>query len=184
MSESKDLTDATLSVTENIVSILQKAASAKDAADPRLFFPNGIELIDIVVKLTPPDVEVKIAGEKGIKCDASLLRKLEEEQEDVGKRNLAPPKDVNDTNHDLPVTRGDTIPWFNNTARDSVVQFTHGNPLDHTNNPFTVKANSDPAHPGASTHVQSDLPVGTWFPYTVTVGGVQSPGMPKICIIQ
>ncbi len=31
---------------------------------PRLFFPNGIELIDLHVKLAAVDIEVKVAGPK------------------------------------------------------------------------------------------------------------------------
>jgi hypothetical protein len=49
---------------------LKTSAGVKADGPTRLFFPNGIELISVVVKLNVKegiDVEVKIAGEKGIK---------------------------------------------------------------------------------------------------------------------
>lgn len=45
---------------------LKQDGTAKSDA-PRLFFPNGIELISITVKLTPVEVTLEIAGAAGIK---------------------------------------------------------------------------------------------------------------------
>jgi len=64
---------------------LKSAASVKAAEPPRLFFPNGIELIYIkfeagLSEKTKVVVELKIAGEKGIKGLAS-----ESEQDDGGE---------------------------------------------------------------------------------------------------
>jgi hypothetical protein len=65
---------------------LKSAASVKEAVEPpRLFFPNGIELIYIKLEAglsekTKVAVELKIAGEKGIKGPAS-----ESEQADESK---------------------------------------------------------------------------------------------------
>jgi hypothetical protein len=42
-------------------------AEPKDKEKPRLFFPNGIELISITVDVSGIKVEIKVAGEKGVK---------------------------------------------------------------------------------------------------------------------
>jgi hypothetical protein len=62
-----DVTDAVQSLLQKILTDLKGSATAAAAGEPRLFFPNGIELISVVAKVGPADVEVKIAGEKGIK---------------------------------------------------------------------------------------------------------------------
>ena len=52
---------------------LKSNAGVKADGPTRLFFPNGIELISVIVKVNAKegiDVEVKIAGEKGIKGSA------------------------------------------------------------------------------------------------------------------
>jgi len=43
------------------------AATDETTAEPRVFFPNGIELISIKVTVSAVTVELKVAGEKGIK---------------------------------------------------------------------------------------------------------------------
>lgn len=72
---------------------LKSAASVKEAAEPpRLFFPNGIELIYIkleagLTEKTKVSVELKIAGEKGLKAPASGL-----EQDDAGEPSTGQPE--------------------------------------------------------------------------------------------
>ena len=45
---------------------LAKTVGVKAAVEPRVFFPNGIELISITVSVSAVKVELKVAGEKGI----------------------------------------------------------------------------------------------------------------------
>lgn len=44
----------------------EKTARAEEGEKPRLFFPNGIELISIIVRVSGVDVELKVAGKAGI----------------------------------------------------------------------------------------------------------------------
>lgn len=47
---------------------LKETVFDKERKDSRLFFPNGIELISITVRVDKyVDIELKVAGEKGIK---------------------------------------------------------------------------------------------------------------------
>ena len=41
--------------------------AVKVDGQPTLFFPNGIELIPITVEVGVMEVDVKVAGEKGVK---------------------------------------------------------------------------------------------------------------------
>ena len=74
---------------------LKSAASVKDAAEPpRLFFPNGIELIYIKLEAglsekTKVAVELKIAGEKGIKGPASESEQDDEGEPSIGQTEIA-----------------------------------------------------------------------------------------------
>lgn len=48
---------------------LKQTVFDKERQDPRLFFPKGIELISITVKVDKyVDVELKVAGAEGIKA--------------------------------------------------------------------------------------------------------------------
>jgi len=64
-------------VTQSVISEIfaKLKASAEVRAEPaRLFFPNGIELIDVSVSVgltaKGAEIKVKIAGEKGVKSSS------------------------------------------------------------------------------------------------------------------
>jgi hypothetical protein len=60
-----------------VTHIVDKLAGAKDVATGRehpLFFPNGIELIDVTVTVSGIKAEIKIAGEKGLHLAAAVAR--------------------------------------------------------------------------------------------------------------
>jgi len=50
-----------------LVAALEKAKDARSEAGRILFFPNGIELIDVSVTVAGVTAGIKVAGEKGIK---------------------------------------------------------------------------------------------------------------------
>ena len=54
------------SVLSSIFDNLKANATVLGDQQPRLFFPNGIELITITVKIGTIDIELEIAGAKGI----------------------------------------------------------------------------------------------------------------------
>ena len=58
-SAAKELLSSALNELKNVL-------LARVKEQPRLFFPNGIELISITVKVSAVEVEFKAAGEKGI----------------------------------------------------------------------------------------------------------------------
>ena len=61
---------STRQVLDAVFENLKSNAGVKADGSTRLFFPNGIELISVVFKVNAKDgidVEVKVAGEKGIK---------------------------------------------------------------------------------------------------------------------
>jgi len=61
---------STREVLTSVFESLKNNVGVKADGPTRLFFPNGIELISVIVKVNVKDgidVEVKIAGEKGIK---------------------------------------------------------------------------------------------------------------------
>lgn len=182
MSDAKDISDAAQAITKEVVSQLRDAASTADAATPRLFFPHGIELIDVVVKVGPADVEIRIAGEKGIKLSAAQLRELEEEEEDENMQFVVRTVDATDTALSSTVQAGDEIDWFNmHPSTDVTIAFTRGSPLTGCTSHFVVAHNTSATNPGAKTTIKSGLCTGTEFPYTVN--GVSIPGgMPKIII--
>ena len=67
-------------VADAVVShIVDKLAGAKDVGTGRehpLFFPNGIELIDVTVTVSGIKAEIKIAGEKGLHLAAAVARTM------------------------------------------------------------------------------------------------------------
>jgi hypothetical protein len=91
----KPLTSQKLSgvgaVTQQVISDVFVKLKDSAAVTPRLFFPNGIELIDVSVSvgLTAKGIEVKvkIAGEKGI---GSLLIQDETEGEPADSDSAKP----------------------------------------------------------------------------------------------
>ncbi len=60
-------------ITAEVLDTVHKRVSAGlvDGGPPRLFFPNGIELIDVTISLGLQskglEIKVKLAGEKGVK---------------------------------------------------------------------------------------------------------------------
>ena len=69
-----DVEKATRDVLGAVFSNLKDSATVKAEGQTRLFFPNGIELISVTLKVNAKDgidVEVKVAGEKGIKTVAA-----------------------------------------------------------------------------------------------------------------
>ena len=56
---------------ERLSTILKEGAAVKADGPARLFFPNGIELISVVVKVGPVQLEAKVAGEKAPKLSTS-----------------------------------------------------------------------------------------------------------------
>ena len=65
-----DVEKSTRQVLAAVFENLKSNAAVKADGTTRLFFPNGIELISVIVKVNVKDgidVELKIAGEKGIK---------------------------------------------------------------------------------------------------------------------
>src|SRR5690349_15697767 len=69
-----DVEKATRDVLGAVFNNLKDSATVKAEGQTRLFFPNGIELISVTLKVNAKDgvdVEVKVAGEKGIKMVAA-----------------------------------------------------------------------------------------------------------------
>jgi hypothetical protein len=133
-----ELADAARTITENIVAGLRDAALKPDASDPRLFFPEGIELINVVVKIGPADVEVEIAGAKG-------LTHFTGGRLEVRDPGPALNRDVTAADQ-LSCHSREEIIWFNNTGSDATITFAavnspvadfFGNPV----NGFTVPRN-------------------------------------------
>ncbi len=61
---------ATTDVLKNVFENLKTQTAVKVEGSTRLFYPNGIELISVGLKFNLKDgfdVQVKIAGEKGVK---------------------------------------------------------------------------------------------------------------------
>lgn len=113
-----DPTQPVRDLLDGVVSELRSTAANKDAAEPRLFFPNGIELIHVIVKVNPVDVEVTIAGpEKSRVSSSSAISRT--------------PHDVNVCD-DEPARAGDPITWHNLRGVPVTVYFdtADGCPLD------------------------------------------------------
>jgi len=111
-----DLTKPVQDLLDGIVTQLKGTVAIKGAAQPPLFFPNGIELIQLIVKVGPADVEVTVAGPKGSKESLSKAN---------GKARLM---DIHDMNVCAPVNtddifRGDYITWHNDGHDDIEIVF-------------------------------------------------------------
>jgi hypothetical protein len=61
-----DVENSAKAVLSNLFDNLKGNAAVLADQQTRLFFPNGIELIMITVKIGTIDIELKIAGAKGI----------------------------------------------------------------------------------------------------------------------
>ena len=62
--------NSTKQILSAVFDNLKTNAGVKVDGPVRLFFPNGIELISVIVKVNVQDgidIEVKVAGEKGVK---------------------------------------------------------------------------------------------------------------------
>lgn len=81
--EKKHASEAAKELLSSALSELKNVAETQPSATPRLFFPNGIELISITVKLLSDiDIVFKVAGAKGI---SGLLNSEEIEEEHTDK---------------------------------------------------------------------------------------------------
>jgi len=172
----KELSDAAQSITEKIVSELKDAGSRADAAEPRLFFPEGIELISVVVKVGPADVEVTIAGAKGVKGAALRASDLEK---DGGSRLASYYRDAAATNDTDPVAKGQDFLWFNNKNHGIRIDFgANGSPLENNDDHFIVPPGTYPSKIRANANLPN-------YPYRntrVAIEGEDILGMPRIII--
>jgi hypothetical protein len=111
-----DLTKPVRDLLADIVTQLKNTAANKDASEPRLFFPSGIELIDVHVKVGPADVEVKIAGQKGVK---------ETQSPTTGKSRMFDDHDMDVCSpvNTEDIFRGDHIIWHNDGKDDVEIVF-------------------------------------------------------------
>jgi hypothetical protein len=84
-----DVEESTKAVLVAVFENLKNNANVKGEGPTRLFFPNGIELISLIVKVNLKDgvdVEIKIAGEKGVKGTALVQGESAEKSEVVSLR--------------------------------------------------------------------------------------------------
>src|SRR5271166_3114348 len=131
--EASDLANSVQQLLQKMLTDLKGAAAAKGAGEARLFFPNGIELISLVVKVGPADVEVTIAGEKGVKPKSRSLRAMrafEDSHMDVW---------ADENTEDI--FRNQAIIWYNDGNRPVTIAFNtpDGCPLAPAQCEFTVK---------------------------------------------
>jgi hypothetical protein len=127
-----DITNAVQQLLQKTLTDLKGSVATHAAGEPRLFFPNGIELISVVVKIGPADVEVTIAGEKGIKAAGSGTMRMPL----IVQHN----RDVNASGDSEVMHHNDQILWFNNGTHDVSINFdVNGCPLDACS--FTVPKN-------------------------------------------
>jgi len=168
--QARELADAAQSITQKIVSGLKEAVSKSDAAEPRLLFPNGIELIDVGVKVGAADVVVKIAGAKGIKGEVVQVREAT-----ATSPYLRDASECDDTD---PLAHGRKIRWVNFSHINVTIKFgANGSPLENNYDNFPVPAGGGVV----DTKLRQDLPPGSTYPYNnppVTCGR----GMPRIII--
>jgi len=128
-----DLTKPVQDLLDGILTKLKETAAIKGPAQAPLFFPNGIELIQVTVKVGPADVEVTIAGPKEVRELPSKTR---------GKAKMI---DIHDMEVCAPVNtedifRGDYITWRNDGPDDIEIVFdVNGCPLNVCD--FTVPKN-------------------------------------------
>jgi hypothetical protein len=70
----EQITKSSKEILEKFFQNLGASAAVKGEAGPRFFFPGGIELIDVTVTVNVKEgikVQVKVAGEKGLKGTAA-----------------------------------------------------------------------------------------------------------------
>ena len=129
-----DLTAAVQSLLQKIIAELKSTASAEKAGEERLFFPHGIELISLTVKVPPADVELTIAGEKGIKHNGPGLHEADSSSHHD--------RDVDDDGDSEAMRGGDVITWHNRHGFPVRITFDNPSPLD-CRNPFTIPKKDD-----------------------------------------
>ena len=128
-----DLTKPVQDLLDGIVTQMKGTAAIKSAAQQPLFFPNGIELIQLIVKVGPADVEVTVAGPKGARESPSKT-KGEARMMHIHDMKVCAP--VN-TEY---IFRGDCITWHNDGPDDIEIVFdVNGCPLNVCD--FTVPKN-------------------------------------------
>jgi len=113
--EASDLANSVQQLLQKMLTDLKGAAAAKGAGEARLFFPNGIELISLVVKVGPADVEVTIAGEKGVKPKSRSLQAIR--AFDDSQMDVSAAENTED------IFRGQGLVWFNDGNQDVHVAF-------------------------------------------------------------
>jgi len=166
----KDGAAAAQLLLQRIVADLKESAGLKATGDRHLFFPNGIELINVVVKVGSGDVEVMIAGEKSVKPSDGKSTLV---------RNLSNSTDYMDANANVnvePIFRGDYLIWFNEKAGDVKIHFTPLCPLNR--NDFIVPGNGLLA----LTLVQTTIEPGSYSFRRSPESGIVPAGDPKIII--
>ena len=62
-----EVKDTATQVLEALFANLKAHAQVAADEPSRLFFPNGIELISVSVKVTPIEITLTVAGAKGVK---------------------------------------------------------------------------------------------------------------------
>lgn len=141
---SNEITDAVQRLMAHTVSELKANAVTQPAGESRLFFPNGIELISIVVKVGPADVELTIAGEKGAKPAGPAREPLAVHH-----------RDVTATSDSEVIHNKEQIIWFNNGGHDFQIDFDiNGCPLDKCS--FKVSKNGGIYVTAVTTNVAND----------------------------
>ncbi len=131
--EISGVTGAAQQLLEKIVTGLADAArvsidrkdgeteSRRTVNEPHLFFPNGIELISLVVRAGPVDCELTVAGEKG-----SLARTTTS-----GAEHMAPGIDTSVAVHQGGTGyRGHTVNWYHPMCHHASVTFTGPSPFE------------------------------------------------------
>ena len=122
-----DVADTVGKLLDKVVTQIKGVAVAPPSGETRLFFPDGIDLISVIVKVGPADVEVKIAGPRSgqgqARAETQLLaphahRPIEVCESDEGK---------------VHANVGDVVDWTNSRGNDCTVDFN----VDGT--PFSVR---------------------------------------------
>jgi len=170
----KDAAAAARMLLQEIIADFKGSAEASAGGDQRLFFPNGIELINVAFKIDGGDVEVTIAGDKSPKLEdrAAKPTMLRIVTTITDYMDVAAEQNTDD------IYRGDHLIWYNEGNNDVTIQFPGVCPLNL--NGFTVSANG-----GMVLTVVKDkntIPAGD-YPFTpAPKSGKQPAGNPKIII--
>lgn len=169
----KDVSGAVQDLIGNLVSNLtsndKPRPMAEKDAEPRLFFPNGIELIDVTVSVAGVNVHVEVAGangRKGLQVREGRMS-IRSFGDDHFVEATAPPDEVD-------VFRRDLIVWENHGPNPMKVHF--DDPCLNAND-FTLEANSGQR----LTHVLTTVDDGDYY-YTCSDGLHIMQGNPKIVI--